>query len=248
MSEATVQQTEDQKKIIAHEWLQKRAPQDFFHDGKMKSEYVAFLNEYIAQYHAGILSLDNLDSGVAYLRMRQSQQKDVPVGPTPQQKHDAAVGAKWISDRCPEHLLNEKRNGIGNEAAQKMSDYLKVNYNNVWTLENLDKACHYLQLRGELSDGISKVSDRAISTEAASLTGLVSHARPEEKPTSTADTSFASFAKSILKKAGRAQDPPKAPEPEKLRAIPANATAAELKKYNAQEIRNWLAHKRAQTV
>ncbi len=249
-------QTLQEQEAIARQWLESgRCPKDFIHpQGGIYTEILALMEDFIKVHCQNEVTSENLDSSVNYIRLNlQKQPAPPPASPDPVDLRNGAVARKWLKERCPSHFLNEKRSGIGKEFAAKMAAYIRDHYQNQWTLDNLDAAAKYLQLRNELPDTRKKTdhseeakNQKLISVGAAVLSGLVNHAhKQEEKPQVT---SFSSFVNGFLKDMKTANtktgERPKSTEVP-LRRIPLDAQPQDLKKYNAAEIRFWMQRKRA---
>jgi hypothetical protein len=241
-------QTLQEQETIARQWYESRCPKEWIHhEGGMKMEFVATLQDMVDEYFGGVVTLDNLDSAANYVKIKLQKPEITPPPPDPKEERDRAVAIRWLKERCPKHLLDGK-GGIGREFAAKMAGYLREHYQNQWTLDNLDKAAKYLQLRNELPEKVKQSVDHSSETVARKLldigvqpTGLINHARKEsDKP----GTSFKEFLNKLVDGAKRASEiKPQYAEEKGLRRIPDGET--NFKKYTAAEIRQYLKRKQS---
>jgi hypothetical protein len=249
-------QTLEQQNEISIQWMKERCPSDLkSSNGGLDPAYADFMKDHVDNFFAGVVSSESLDSAVKSLRLRLAAIK--PEEPEPEKPDDAkqrAVALRWLKDNAPAHLRND-RGTVGPEVAAKIAAYLDVNYGNQWTLSNLDKACKYLMLRGDIPDGRTKKVNSEVQNEkrrdalrAAGQTEsqLRNHAKPEPAE-ETRGISFKDFLGKLIdgsKKMAEANQPRQAVD-EKLRVIPLSASNKDLKKYTAAEIRQWMKRKQA---
>jgi hypothetical protein len=241
-------QTDQEKTQIAQQWADTRLPADLkTADGGMRPEHAQIMFDYVGGMFQGVVSMEALDSAVAYLRMKIT--KTEPEVESQDDSHQRTVALRWLQNHCPRHLRNS-RGTVGPVYAQLISDYISQQYQGIWSFENLDKAVKYLTLRGELPSASPTTKGRKdpdeirrdkILAAGQEPTQLRNHARTEPTEESKG-ISFKDFLGTLIegsRKMSEASEPRKATE-EKLRTIPANATPQELKKYSAAEIRNWM--------
>jgi hypothetical protein len=156
------------------------------------------------------------------------------------------IAKKWLVERCPKHLLNDKL-VIGAEFAKKMNRYLEANYKGQWNLDNLDACVKYLQLRGELpsapkSAGIKPEEIAANKLHNAGVlanTGRKSHTEKTE----TQNDSIHDAAKRLFGNLKKMVEPTAPAVKETVRTLPLNATTEQLKAASPAELKSYLRRK-----